>query len=80
MIQIEDGEITYPQDKHLTVQLTLFLLANLTEIAGLDEQEIENVAGCLERVFRGQGNEVIKEFREKEIDTIYKDIGIKRIK
>ena len=79
MIKVIDGEITYPQDKQQTIQLTLFLVSNLIEIANLNDQEIENVAGVLERVFRGEGKEVIKELKNNAINDIYQDIGIKRL-
>ena len=63
-----------------TIQLTLFLLSNLIEIAELNEQEVENVSKVLEKVFLGKSKEVLSEFRGKIMDDIYKDIGINRIK
>lgn len=79
MIKVINGEITYPQDKHQTIQLTLFLVSNLIEIANLNDEEIENVAGVLERLFRGKSEEVLKEIREKKLEAFYKDLNIKKI-
>lgn len=80
MIRVTEDEIVYPKDKHKTIQLTLFLLSNLIEIAELNEQEVENVSKVLEKVFLGKSKEVLLEFRGKIMDDIYKDIGINRIK
>ena len=80
MLKVTEEKIVYPKDKQETIQLTLFLLSNLIEIAKLNDQEIENVAGILEKIFRGKSKEVLSEFRGKIMDDIYKDIGINRIK
>lgn len=80
MLKITEEKIVYPKDKQQTIQLTLFLLSNLIEIAELNEQEVENVSKVLEKVFLGKSKEVLSEFRGKIIDDIYKDIGINRIK
>ena len=80
MLKVTEEKIVYPKDKQQTIQLTLFLLSNLIEIAELNEQEVENVSKVLEKVFLGKSKEVLLEFRGKIIDDIYKDIGINRIK
>ena len=80
MLKVTEEKIVYPKDKQQTIQLTLFLLSNLIEIAELNEQEVENVSKVLEKVFLGKSKEVLLEFRGKIMDDIYKDIGINRIK
>lgn len=79
MLKVTEEKIVYPKDKQETIQLTFFLLSNLIEIAKLNDQEIENVAGVLEKIFRGKSKEVLNEIREKKLEAIYKDLNIKKI-